>query len=166
MVNVFLNFLEPRADVIEGAAVCDIIDDDDGMRASVITAGDGFESILPSRIPLDTIGFTICNLMRLLLMFMNLILWMEISLRSLLRWYYSSCARISCHCIAGGLNFYPLLNCRSAISLSSYRCIVHVLLLFVVFGKLAHSIIIVIMAESKFDLKLSQEGDAFQISEH
>lgn len=60
--HVLFDLLKPDLDVIERTPICDVVGDDDAVCSSIITAGDGFEPILSSGVPLLRTQFTTCSL--------------------------------------------------------------------------------------------------------
>lgn len=53
LVSQFLNLIEPAGDAFEGGPVRHIVNNEDSVSPSVVTAHDGFETVLASSVPLN-----------------------------------------------------------------------------------------------------------------
>ena len=52
LLGVLFDFADPALHALEALLVSHVVDDHDAVRALVVAAGDGFETVLPGGVPL------------------------------------------------------------------------------------------------------------------
>jgi len=110
-VRIFINLLQPTADMIKTGAICDIVNNGYAIGTAIVTTCDSFESILTRCVPLNIVGFTICNLICCPLTVKYLIFYLLSNIRNRRRWYCSNCKQIYDHYIGVRVRFCLLQSC-------------------------------------------------------
>jgi hypothetical protein len=117
----FINLFQPSLNIVKGNSICNIINDNYSIRASIVTTCNSLEPILTCCVPLCNLKFTTCSLTLSPLKFKNLIFYVNLQLRSQHRSCYSNYVQIFYRCTEVISNFFLLLSCQSKVFSPSYH---------------------------------------------